>query len=86
MKGTTVVLRTFGDIPVVAKVWGVSEGIVSVCSPENYNRLSSGMGGLMPIGFKSRDVFVVDAKTRESIASGGCTVLEWNSLTPWPDA
>jgi hypothetical protein len=57
MKGDKVIVRTFGDKPVVCKVWEVTPQVIEVCSPENYERLSKGMDGLMPVGILKEDVF-----------------------------
>jgi hypothetical protein len=57
MKGDKVIVRTFGNKPVVCKVWEVTPQVVAVCSPENYERLSSGKDGLWPVGILREDVY-----------------------------
>lgn len=77
MKGDKVIVRTFGNKPVVCQVWEADLEIVAVCSPQNYEALSRGEEGLWPVGFPREDVYrynpMVDLKSH----------IAWDKLTAY---
>jgi len=68
MKGDKVIVRTFGNKPVVCRVWESDSEIVAVCSPQNFDTLVKGEEGLWPVGFPRKDVYLynptVDLKSK----------------------
>jgi hypothetical protein len=74
MKGDKVIVRTFGNKPVVCKVWEVTPQVVAVCSEENFEILSQGKEGLWPVGILKCDVFKYTPNTKN---------ISWEHLTPY---
>jgi hypothetical protein len=74
MKGDTVIVRSFGDKPLVRRVWEVTSEIVFICSEENYNVLSSGKEGLLPVGFPREYVYRYNPKINIS------SRISWDNL------
>jgi hypothetical protein len=75
MKGDIVIVRSFGDKPLVRRVWEVTSEIVFICSEENYNVLSSGKEGLLPVGFPREYVYRYNPKMNTS------NQISWDKLT-----
>ena len=57
MQGDKVIVRAYGDRPLVRRVWEVSSGAVFICSEENYKALVNGQEGLEPVGFPKEYVY-----------------------------
>ena len=57
MRGDTVIVKSFGDKPLIRKVWDVSKDVVFICNDENFETLIEGNKGLLPVGFHKDDVF-----------------------------
>ena len=65
MRGQYVLLRAFGNKPIVRRIWDVTEDTVYIVSAENFERLTADLSGLWPVAFPRSDVFHYD----ESLAS-----------------
>ena len=58
MQGDLVIVRAFGGIPLVRRVWLETPTTAAVASEEIYQQLKAGRPCPPPIGFPRRDVFV----------------------------
>lgn len=76
MKGDKVIVRSFGNKPLVRRVWEVAQDVVFICSEENYIALSSGKAGLLPVGFPKEFVFRYNPK-QDAVLN---TPNVWNRL------
>lgn len=77
MRGTIVIARGYADKAFVMRVWDWGKGLIYLSSDSQFQQLSTGQSGLIPVGFPSEDVFAYDAKAIEGMASGS---LDWSSL------
>lgn len=58
-RGDTVVVRAYGEEPLVRRVWEWTDEAVFVCNEEYYQALASGSNEWLCVGFPRRDVFQV---------------------------
>jgi len=79
MKGDKVVVRAYGDEPKIVRVWEVTQTTVFICSEENYEILSRGKDGLLPVGFPKECVFRYNPKQNTILN----TPSIWNELVPY---
>ena len=77
MKGDKVIVRAFRNKPLVRRVWEVTSDVIFICSEENYNALSSGNEGLLPVGFPREDVYRYNPKIDLS------TQVQWDKLSAY---
>lgn len=66
MKGDKVIVRTYGDNPLIRRVWDVEGDTVYICSDRNFERLMVNDSSGSYIGFPREDVFVFDQAWIES--------------------
>ena len=84
MKGETVIVRAYGNEPLVRRVWSCDEDVVFICTEENYLALESGHDALNPVGFLRNDVFEYDARRLKQLQLNYKTRPElWLKLMPW---
>lgn len=61
MRGDIVIIRTYGDIPLIRRVWDEDgNDIIYITNDEQFQLLIDGKEALEPIGFPRRDVFKYD--------------------------
>ncbi len=77
MRGEVVLVRAFGNRPVVRRVWAVDADVVLITDDEQFQRLLSNEPAALPIGFQKADVFRFDPQY------AGRDRLDWSQLTPW---
>ena len=86
MQGDYVIVRAFGGVPLIRRVWEEDERGVYVTDDSHLERLLAGDPEIHPplAGFPREDVFRYDAKLAASIEhpqrSEG---WDWNQLTPY---
>jgi hypothetical protein len=79
MKGDYVIVRAYGDEPLVRRVWDVTDTAVYVCGDERYTSLIEGTTDLVPIGFPKSHVYVWNP---EILQQGKSNKL-WDLLKPY---
>lgn len=77
MKGDKVIVRAFRNKALVRIVWEVVSDVVFICSEENYNALSNGKNGLLPVGFPREYVYRYNPKIDLS------TQVQWDKLSAY---
>jgi hypothetical protein len=77
MKGEKVIVRSYGNKPLVRRVWEVTPKVVFICSEENYQALSNGKDGLLPVGFPREYVYRYNPKIDIS------KQVSWDKLTTY---
>ena len=85
LKGEKVILRAFGERPVVRLVWRISDGMVLVTDEAGFAALQAGMGAdIIPIGFPLNDVFAYDGEAAAEILNRYIegSPIEWQKLSP----
>lgn len=81
MRGDLVIVRTFGDIPLIRRLWKEDENTIYITNNEQYQILINGKIGLEPIGFPKKDVFKFSPELAPSIDQLYKTgKLDWNKL------
>jgi len=73
MKNEIVIIRAFGNMLLLRRVWGVSNNIVYVINED--------MPEISPIGIPKEDVFIYDSK----IDINSKTEIDWGKLSHWKD-
>ncbi len=80
MHGETVVVRAFGGVPLIRKVWEVGEDVVYLVSDNHYNLLTKeDPRAIGPIGFPKEDVFLYEP---EIVKLNKKTIPRWEKLRP----
>ena len=77
MKGDVVIVRAFGGMPLVRRVWAESGETIAVASEDVYLALEAGKTAPIPIGFPSGSVYPYDPETAHKLASGR---VKWADL------
>ena len=77
MRGSLVIARDYRGEPLVRRVWDSGSKLVYLSEESQFQHLSTGKNGLIPVGFPVEDVFGYDPKAVEEIARGS---LDWSSL------
>lgn len=81
-RGEKIVVRAWGNRPIVRVIWDVCDDFVLVTSEQALALLEAGHGGPMPIGFSLTDVFAYEERKVEKVmgayASG--TSPQWSFL------
>ena len=87
MQGDYVIARSFGDVPIVRRVWKIDENAVYICTEERFNKLKAGNANLLLVGFPRKDVFVYDKKLLSELEVHFKTKPSlWNKLTVWSES
>lgn len=60
MKGEKVIVRAFGDEPLLRVVWEVLPGVVLITTAEQFEMLKQKQRDTKPLGFPAEDVFYYD--------------------------
>ena len=83
MQGDHVIVRCFGGIPRVRRIWEQDEMGVYITDDACYERLLSGDAAIQPIGFPKEDVFQFDSAIAEKMDELVVTKeWDWNKLQP----
>ena len=84
MQGDTVIVRTYGNKPLIRRVWNVISGIVFITNDEYFKTLSEGGYAPMPIGFKIEDIFIYDMASLQIVKNiNRSNDIDWSVLKPW---
>ena len=84
MRGDLVIIRAFGGIPLVRRIWEEVERGVYITDDTLFKRLMAGENGtIQPVGFPREDVFKFDPE----IAAAMDTLIQtgnwdWTKLVP----
>lgn len=79
MKGQMVIIRSFGDKPLIRRVWDTSENLVYITNDKQFQLLIEGKKAIEPIGFPREDIFQYDPEIAKSLNKG----CDWNKLKSW---
>jgi hypothetical protein len=77
MRGSLVVARCYRDAAVVLRVWDCNKNVIYLSEESQFQRLSTGLDALRPVGFPANDVFAYDPALAEKL---GSDALDWSSL------
>ena len=77
MRGSLVIAMCYGGIAVVLRVWDCNKNVIYLSEESQFQRLSTGLEALRPIGFPANDVFAYDPALAEKF---GSDALDWSSL------
>ena len=87
MRGEKVLVRAYGDRPLVRVIWDWDprEDVVYITDEDGLVKLLSGDDGPLPIGFHRDDVFLFDIQgvkaVQQEYATGG--QVNWSHLHQW---
>jgi len=82
MRGQRVVCRDVNGIPLVRRVWAISEKKVYVHDEANFFRHGSGEEYLEPVGFPREDVFVLDSGGDAISDVAAARGFTWGDMRP----
>lgn len=83
MRGDKVIVRSFGDRPLIRRVWCVQDGVVYICNERNFSKvLGSNISNVNCTGFPADDVFQYD-ETRVVDETKPAPPGFWEKLTKW---
>jgi hypothetical protein len=77
MRGSLVIARDYKGCGLVRRVWEMGRSVIYLSEESQFQQLSTGCTGLIPVGFPVEDVFAYDPKQADGIASG---CVDWSSL------
>jgi len=83
MRGDLVIVRAFGGVPAVRRVWDENERGVYITDDTHYDLLATGKESVSPVGFPREDVFRYDpdlAKEMDILYQTG--KWDWTKLVP----
>ncbi len=87
MQGDRVIARSFGDMPIVRRVWRSDENAVYICTEERFKKLKDGNTNLLLVGFPRQDVFAYDKTLLSELEKHFKTKPSlWNKLTVWSES
>ena len=81
MRGDFVIVRAFGNIPLIRRVWDEDDKAVYITNDEQFQFLIEAKEALEPIGFPREDVFKYDpelASSMDRLLKGG--KWDWDKL------
>jgi len=81
MRGNIVIIRTYGDVPLVRRVWDEDDSTIYITNDEQFQLLNEGKEALEPIGFPREDVFKYTpdlAAAMDQLVKSG--KWDWNKL------
>ena len=77
MRGSLVVARDYKGSPLLRRVWETGSRVVYLSEESQFQQLSTGFTGLIPVGFPVEDVYAYDPMQAEAIMNGS---VDWSSL------
>lgn len=84
MRGDLVIVRAFGGVPLVRRVWEEEGRGVYITDDTHFKRLMAGENGtIQPVGFPREDVFKFDpeiAAVMDELIDNG--KWDWTKLVP----
>lgn len=83
MRGERVIVRSFGDRPLVRRVWAADEHSVYISAEGEYQKLSRGEEALLPVGFPREDVFRFDPAIAAEVERDEDRMTDWGRLIQW---
>jgi hypothetical protein len=81
MRGNIVIIRTYGDVPLVRRVWDEDDSAIYITNDEQFQLLTQGKEALQPVGFPREDVFQYNpdlAAVMDQLVKSG--KWDWNKL------
>jgi hypothetical protein len=78
MRGTKVIVRCFGGVASVLRVWEAANGLIYLSTDAEFEKLQAGRDALPPIGFPAGDVFVYEG---DALKQNGR--VNWQRLKQW---
>jgi hypothetical protein len=83
MRGELVIVKAFGGVPLVRRIWEEVEHGVYIADDTNFEKLLAGENTIQPVGFPREDVFRFDpeiaAKMDDLVRNGK---WDWTKLAP----
>lgn len=79
MKGQKVVVKTYGGIPYIMRVWDANKSHVYVIEENEYKKRVTGSPSYDPVGFPIRDVFEYSDELQIT------ENFDWSELARWRD-
>jgi hypothetical protein len=84
MRGDKVIVRSFGDRPLVRRVWSANEHGVYISAEQEFEKLTRGEEALSPVGFPREDVFEFDPEVAATAErANGPDQFDWGRLNLW---
>jgi len=77
MKGQKVIVRAYGNVPLLRRVWDANEKTVYVMAEDEYQKLLAGLESYDPVGFSVKDTFEY---TEGLVLSDS---IDWSKLVKW---
>lgn len=81
MRGDIVIVRAYGGIPLIRRVWEEGEASIQITNDENMDLLLAGKTAVEPIGFPKEDVFQFNPEVAKKINSFPAG-WDWDELIP----
>lgn len=82
MRGDKVIVRAYGDEPLVRVVWDVLPGAVLITNEDQFPLLEAKQPGIAPLGFPSECVFCYDEARWHSFQKRP-HAWNWTKLRPY---
>lgn len=80
MNENLVLVRAFGDRPVISAVLEREGDVVLVCKPEHAEAIRSGARPMPMLGFRKSEVYACDGNAIQMVQRG--EKIDWNRLVP----
>jgi hypothetical protein len=80
MRGDLVIVRAYGGVPLVRRIWEKDEKGVYITDDVQLELLLAGGYAIQPIGFPREDVFKFDPEL--AVEMDDLDNWDWNKLTP----
>ncbi|MCX6702883.1 MAG: hypothetical protein NTW60_03400 [Candidatus Wolfebacteria bacterium] len=80
MRGDIVIVRSYGGVPLVRRIWEEDERGVYITDDVQLKRLLAGGYAIPPIGFHREDVFRFNPEIATDMDD--LNSWDWNKLTP----
>jgi hypothetical protein len=88
MRGEKVIVRTYGNVPVICKVWDVDKNRVLVCDEAAFLEMLKGTAprpDCFPIPFPKDLVFKYDKRSFETAKAHIANPGVWSTLERWTE-
>jgi hypothetical protein len=84
MRGDLVIVRAYGGVPFVRRIWDEDDQVIFITNDEQLKLLLAGETAIQPIGFPREDVFKYDPELATSIEQfHRCGKWDWKKLVPF---